>query len=229
VNIPKRVVLALSLAALSLLCALGGSAVVAGAAAGGHRRSQRAAHRMCHPKHDRRHCRRDPASAGRHRRRRHSGSGSAGTSGASGSGGAVSVPPASSTAASGIGAGESGATVPGTSQTPAGASSPTPSEISPTAPSPTRVQVIAREYSFTLSRTEVPAGKVIVEFDNGGEDSHNLHFTESAEGTEAGAFPTSSPGTHTDLTLELRPGSYTLFCSLPHHEEKGMKATLTVR
>jgi uncharacterized cupredoxin-like copper-binding protein len=28
--------------------------------------------------------------------------------------------------------------------------------------------------------------------------------------------------------VTLRPGTYTLFCSLPEHEHKGMHATLTV-
>ena len=36
------------------------------------------------------------------------------------------------------------------------------------------------------------------------------------------------PDAHTDLTLNLHAGSYTLFCSLPGHEAKGMKATLAV-
>jgi uncharacterized cupredoxin-like copper-binding protein len=27
----------------------------------------------------------------------------------------------------------------------------------------------------------------------------------------------------------MRPGTYVLFCSLPEHEAKGMRATLTVR
>jgi plastocyanin len=233
-SVPGRVVLAVSMAALSLLCALGASAVIAGAAAGGHKRSQHSAHRACRPRHAHRHCRHDSSTATR-RRHSHSGSGLAdashGASGPAGSGGAASSPPTTgSTAAPGAsaGAGESRTTAPGGGGATAGAPSPAP-ETSPTGPSPTRVQVIAKEYSLTLSRAEVPAGKVIVEFDNGGEDPHNLHFTEPSEGTEAGAFPTSSPGTHTDLALELRPGSYTLFCSLPHHEEKGMKATLVVR
>jgi plastocyanin len=91
------------------------------------------------------------------------------------------------------------------------------------------VQVLAKEYSLTLSRGEVPAGKVIVEFVNGGEDPHNLHLEEALAGTEAGSFPTSAPKTHTDLALELKAGSYTLFCALPEHEAKGMKATLLVR
>ncbi|MGH7190074.1 MAG: hypothetical protein ACREF0_12970 [Acetobacteraceae bacterium] len=84
------------------------------------------------------------------------------------------------------------------------------------------MQVIAREYSFTLSRTEVPAGKVIVELANYGQDEHNLHVTEPAEGSEAGSLPNTLPGAHPDLTLNLHPGSYTLFCSLKEHEAKGM-------
>lgn len=104
-----------------------------------------------------------------------------------------------------------------------------PAEVSPGESGPAHVQVLAKEYSFTLSRTEVPAGKVVVEFVNGGEDPHNLHLEEPTAGSEAGSFPTSAPKTHADITLELKAGAYTLFCSLPEHEAKGMKATLTVR
>jgi uncharacterized cupredoxin-like copper-binding protein len=90
------------------------------------------------------------------------------------------------------------------------------------------VQVIAKEYSFTLSRPEVPAGEVIVELVNRGEDAHNLHLLEPTEGTEPGALPNTEPGGVRDLKLKLHAGTYTLFCSLPGHEAKGMKATLVV-
>ncbi len=89
--------------------------------------------------------------------------------------------------------------------------------------------MIAKEYSFTLSRPEVPAGEVIVELVNRGEDPHNLHLLQAAEGSEAGAFPNTGSGALHDLKLKLHAGSYTLFCSLPGHEAKGMKATLLVR
>jgi plastocyanin len=113
----------------------------------------------------------------------------------------------------------------------AGNPAPPAGEAPPAEPpaSPARVQVIAKEYSFTLSRAEVPAGNVIVELVNGGEDPHNLHLLETAADSEAGAFPNTAPGVHEDLELNLRAGTYTLFCSLPGHEAKGMKATLTVR
>ncbi len=85
----------------------------------------------------------------------------------------------------------------------------------------------AVEYHFTLSRTTVPAGKVIIEFVDNGQDEHNLN-AEGEGGALAATFATEVPKAVTRKTVELHPGSYTLFCSLPEHEAKGMKATLTV-
>lgn len=113
--------------------------------------------------------------------------------------------------------------------TPAPGAGESPATSPPGPPAPARVQVIAKEYSFTLSRPEVPAGEVIVELVNRGEDMHNMHVLEPTEGTEAGALPNTEPGGVRDLKLKLHAGSYTLFCSLPGHEAKGMKATLIVR
>jgi plastocyanin len=97
----------------------------------------------------------------------------------------------------------------------------------PEPPSIAHVQVNAVEYSFSLSRTSVPAGKVVLEFRNDGQDEHNLNIAPSEGPPEEPVGDTPSQGVD-DVSLELRPGSYTLFCSLPTHEQKGMKATLTV-
>jgi plastocyanin len=124
------------------------------------------------------------------------------------------------------------ATQPSLAQGPGGASEATrPAGEAPTgapASGPARVQVIAKEYSFTLSRPEVPAGEVVLELVNRGEDAHNLHVAEGTAGAEQGATPNTEPGAVRDLHVTLRPGSYTLFCSLPGHEAKGMHATLVV-
>jgi plastocyanin len=90
------------------------------------------------------------------------------------------------------------------------------------------VQVTAVEFHFTLSRTTVPAGKVDFQFVNGGQDEHNLNVL-SGEGSLESWFPkTVSKGVR-DQTVTLRKGAFTLFCSLPEHEAKGMRATLTVQ
>jgi plastocyanin len=89
--------------------------------------------------------------------------------------------------------------------------------------------VIAKEYSLTLSRPTVPAGEVIFDFVNRGQDPHNLHVDPAAEGPEAGAFSNTPSEHHQDQTIVMRAGSYTLFCSLPGHQAKGMNAALVVQ
>jgi plastocyanin len=128
-------------------------------------------------------------------------------------------------------AGGSSAGAPGSGGAPSGSGEGTPE--APAQPSgPTHVQVTAEDtegYRFILSRTTVPAGEVVIEFVNHGQDEHNLHAVESSSSTEEGSLPNTAPGGHPQLKLDLRPGTYTLFCSLPGHEAKGMKATLTVQ
>ena len=120
-------------------------------------------------------------------------------------------------------------TTPGGAGSPVSESTTTPTEAPGTKAPPAipHVQVTAVEYHYTLSRTSVPAGKVILQFVNDGEDEHNLNVLP-AEGPPAGTFSNLASRGITTQEIELRPGSYTLFCSLPEHEKKGMKATLSV-
>ncbi len=118
---------------------------------------------------------------------------------------------------------------PTTSTAPAAVTPAAPAEEpgTKTPPSVPHVQVTSVEYHYTLSRTSVPAGKVVLQFVNDGEDEHNLNVLP-AEGGPAGTFGNLASKAMSSQEIELRPGSYTLFCSLPEHEKKGMKATLTV-
>jgi len=89
------------------------------------------------------------------------------------------------------------------------------------------VQITAVEFRLTLSRSSVPHGKVIFQFVNNGQDEHNVNL-QPAEGLAAGSFSNTPSKGVISQAIEMRPGAYTLFCSLPEHEQKGMKATLTV-
>jgi plastocyanin len=96
---------------------------------------------------------------------------------------------------------------------------------------PTHVEVTAEDsegFRFVLSRPSVPAGKTIIEFVNHGQDEHNLNAVEGTAGSAVGSLPNTVSNAHLSLTVELKPGHYTLFCSLPGHAAKGMKATLVV-
>jgi plastocyanin len=143
----------------------------------------------------------------------------------------ISGPAPSGGGSAGTGAGEGGAL-------PQGAGAPAPNGGGPAPgpgsgeeaapPSIAHVQVLAVEYHFTLSRTTVPAGKVALQFVNDGQDEHNLNVL-SSEGSLEAAFPKTISQGIREQTMTLRKGSFTLFCSLPEHEAKGMHATLTVQ
>ena len=94
-------------------------------------------------------------------------------------------------------------------------------------PPPARVQIIAQEYSYSLSRRTVKAGKVIVELVNRGQDTHDLDL-QRVGGTHVFHFPDVKPGQVVDLVLRLRPGRYRLWCATADHRERGMHAILRV-
>jgi plastocyanin len=93
---------------------------------------------------------------------------------------------------------------------------------------PAHLQVSAREFSLTLSRPSAQAGRILVELVNAGQDEHNLHIRPAGGGPDLGAVGIVLPSHHADVELHLAPGSYTLYCAVPAHEELGMKATFTV-
>ena len=94
-------------------------------------------------------------------------------------------------------------------------------------PPPARVQVVAREYSYSLSRRTVKAGRVIVELVNRGEDTHDLDLRRVG-GTRTFHFPSVQPGQVVDRELKLVPGRYVLWCAIADHQERGMRAVLRV-
>jgi uncharacterized cupredoxin-like copper-binding protein len=94
-------------------------------------------------------------------------------------------------------------------------------------PPPARVQVVAQEYSYSLSRRKVKAGKVIVELVNRGQDTHDLDI-ERVGSTHIFRFPKVEPGHYVDRELTLKPGKYLLWCAIADHRERGMQATLRV-
>jgi hypothetical protein len=94
-------------------------------------------------------------------------------------------------------------------------------------PPPARVQVVAREFSLTLSRQTIKAGTAIVELANFGEDAHDLRL-QRIGGRKLYGWPVAESGAVEDRTLRLVPGRYRLWCSIANHRARGMAAILTV-
>ena len=81
---------------------------------------------------------------------------------------------------------------------------------------------------FTKTSLTANAGKVTIQFTNSAALAHNLTIQRGSSGSILGATPTFEGGTKM-LTLNLKPGTYTFFCSVPGHRQGGMQGTLIVK
>jgi hypothetical protein len=95
---------------------------------------------------------------------------------------------------------------------------------------PSAVGIGLREYSISVYRGSVPAGRVAFNSKNFGEDSHNIQVL-GPKGFHSAVSPAVAPfGGRDRFTVTLkRPGTYTLICTLSDHAALGMKAKLKVR
>jgi hypothetical protein len=89
------------------------------------------------------------------------------------------------------------------------------------------LQVTEVEYRLLLSRGVVKAGPLDLEALDRGMDPHDLHLRPIASGAQT-AVPELTPGERWDGVVNLKPGTYYLWCSLPEHARLGMHATLRV-
>jgi uncharacterized cupredoxin-like copper-binding protein len=81
---------------------------------------------------------------------------------------------------------------------------------------------------FTKSTLTAKAGTVTIDFTNNSPLAHNLTIQQGTSGPVLGATPTFMGGTKT-LTVKLKAGTYTFYCSVPGHRAAGMHGTLTVQ
>jgi plastocyanin len=77
--------------------------------------------------------------------------------------------------------------------------------------------------SYDTKQLSAKAGRVTIAFTNAASLEHNVTIVQGS--TQLGATPTFSGGTRT-LTLNLKPGTYTFYCSVPGHRQSGMEGTL---
>jgi plastocyanin len=92
---------------------------------------------------------------------------------------------------------------------------------------PARVQVVAQEFRYSLSRVSIRAGRAVIELRNGGQDAHDLRMRRIG-GTRVYAWPNVQPGAVADEAFTLLPGTYVLWCSIANHRALGMTARLVV-
>jgi uncharacterized cupredoxin-like copper-binding protein len=98
---------------------------------------------------------------------------------------------------------------------------------------PARLLVYAQEWSLQPSRATLPAGPVVVQLWNRGQDAHDLRVRRmSASGAMVGPVQgvrKTLPGRVSTGNWTLAPGRYMLFCSMPGHMAAGMHVIITLR
>jgi plastocyanin len=83
------------------------------------------------------------------------------------------------------------------------------------------------DLAFTEKTATAKAGSVTIDFDNVQSLQHDV-AVEDSSGTNLGQTDLVSSGT-ASTTVDLQPGTYTFFCTVPGHREAGMEGTLTVK
>ena len=81
------------------------------------------------------------------------------------------------------------------------------------------------QLSFDAKQLSAKAGKVTITLRNASPLEHNVAIAQGS--TALGATPTFAGGSKA-LTLTLKPGTYTFFCTVPGHRQAGMEGTLSV-
>jgi uncharacterized cupredoxin-like copper-binding protein len=84
------------------------------------------------------------------------------------------------------------------------------------------VQVTETEFKIALAGYKAKAGKFVFEVKNAGKIEHDL----AIKGGPKTAL--IQPGAGAKLTATLKPGKYHLYCSVPGHEQAGMKVDITL-
>lgn len=80
--------------------------------------------------------------------------------------------------------------------------------------------------AYTTDTLEAEAGKVEVDFQNPASLGHNV-VIETEDGEEVGASDIINADSDS-FEVDLEPGTYTYYCSVPGHQAAGMEGTLTV-
>jgi plastocyanin len=80
---------------------------------------------------------------------------------------------------------------------------------------------------FDKSSLAAPAGNVRITMNNPSPVQHNVSIEGPGGVSQQGK--TVSKGGASEVQLNLKPGTYTYFCSVPGHRQAGMQGTLTVK
>ncbi len=96
--------------------------------------------------------------------------------------------------------------------------------VEPTGPPVKVLSFKAKNFKFTPDHATAPAG--IIEFElTSTEATHDL----AIHGIDGFMVPKVNQGQTKSKKVDLEPGTYHFYCTIPGHEQAGMKGTLVVK
>jgi mono/diheme cytochrome c family protein len=84
------------------------------------------------------------------------------------------------------------------------------------------------QLAYEVSSAVATAGALEIDSRNASGTPHDIAL-ESSDGRELADGDVVSGGGVSSISVDLRPGRYTFYCTVPGHREGGMEGTLTVR
>jgi uncharacterized cupredoxin-like copper-binding protein len=94
-----------------------------------------------------------------------------------------------------------------------------------TTTAPASVQASETEFKIALPKSTLAAGSYSFEVKNDGKIEHDLVVKGNGVDEKT---PTIQPGKSATLSVDLKPGTYDVYCSIPGHKQAGMDVKLTV-
>jgi plastocyanin len=84
----------------------------------------------------------------------------------------------------------------------------------------------AGQLAYDTKQLSAKAGKVTIDMSNASPIEHDVAVAEGS--AVLGQTPVFTGGSKS-VTLTLKPGTYTFYCTVPGHRQAGMEGTLTVK
>ena len=86
------------------------------------------------------------------------------------------------------------------------------------------VTVTEKEWSITFSTAALKAGPLKLTLKNEGSIEHNFIIKEANVEVDS-----IQPGQSKEVTVNLKPGTYTVMCNIAGHAEAGMQTSIKVQ
>jgi mono/diheme cytochrome c family protein len=82
------------------------------------------------------------------------------------------------------------------------------------------------QLAYLVGAANAPAGKLEIDSQNKSSTPHNIALQGQGLNEKG---PVIQGGKVSTISVDVKPGKYTFYCSVPGHEEAGMKGNLTVK